>query len=123
VRIVVLFKRDDGGGGLVMRGTSIVAVSPAIIAIETTMVVIFVIKLFQVLLKTSVGCVSPVCQIDCSGEYEPYEEAVKIPCENLQSFSLNNILETRRRCAVISHSTVLIFQTFGKMRVSENALG
>jgi hypothetical protein len=74
------------------------AVSPAIMAIETTMVVIFAINFTQALLETFVGSGSPFVNCDRSGEYEPYEEAVKITCENLQSFSLNNIPETRGSC-------------------------
>jgi hypothetical protein len=67
-------------------------------AIETTMVVIFAINSTHALLETFVGSGSTFANCDRSGEYEPYEEAVKITCENLQSFSLNNIPETRGSC-------------------------
>ena len=73
-------------------------VNPAIMAIETTMVVIFVINLVQVLLEMYVEMGLPYVNCDRSGEYELYEGAIKIACENLQSFSLNNIRETRWSC-------------------------
>jgi hypothetical protein len=71
-------------------------------AIETKMVANFAINFVRILLEPYVGAWPALVHRNLRRWYEPCEGLVHITCENLQSFSLNNISETLVQCAMLT---------------------
>jgi hypothetical protein len=69
-------------------------------AIETKMVANFAINFVRILPDPYVGAWLTLLHRNLRRWYEPCEGLVHIACENLQSFSLNNISETLPVCHV-----------------------